>query len=460
MAQLFFEGENKIRPGTYYRYSSEVTRNIGAMNGVNAIVINAAWGPVDKVTAHTSAKSVIETYGSGDGVDCATLLFDAGAETVYIFRPGGTGGAVGSAELGPIAITAKYPGERALTIKVQEKLADTTAKQILILEGSKQLEIFEFLVSETDESTAVVEALANSKYVSATATTSGVIAAQEVTLEGGANGTLTPENYLEGVHALEPYRYNVLSTDSIDVSVLALLQTYVAASEDTGKLVTAVIGAPTTVPLEERMAAAKAVNDKKIIYFGSAYITSDGKEINGAKAICYTAGVIAATPANRGIVHSVISGAVDTPEKLTNAQYVEAIKSGLLLLSMGPDGQIWYDSGINTLVNPKDTEDDGWKKIRRVRTRFELFDRIDRAVAPLVGRINCDSDGIAAVLQQGASIIADMTAEGKLHPGGSIIEDPERPHSGDSAWFVIQVDDIDSLEKLYFHYQFRYSANA
>lgn len=460
MAQLFYDGETKIRPGTYYRYTSDVTRETGALNGVNAVVINAPWGPVDKVTAHSSAKSVTETYGAGDGVDCATLLFDAGAETVYVCRPAGTGGAVGSGTLGPINITAKYPGARALTVKVQEKLADNTLKQVLILEGNKQLEVFEFAVSETDETAAFVAAMADSKYVTAEATATGVIDAQEMTLTGGANATLTAENYLEGFQALEPHRYNVLSTDSVDPAVMALLQNYVAASEETGKLAIAVIGAPTTTSLEDRMAAAKAANDKKIIYFGSAYITADGTEINGSKAVCYTAGLVAATPANKSIVHSVISGAVDIPEKLTNAQYIEAIKNGLLLLSIGPDNQIWYDSGINTLVAPTETEDDGWKKIKRTRIRFELFDRIDRAVAPLVGKINCDSDGIAAVLQQGQGVIADMIAEGKLRSGGSIIEDPDNPYSGDSAWFLIQVDDIDSLEKLYFHYRFRYSANV
>ena len=53
-----------------------------------------------------------------------------------------------------------------------------------------------------------------------------------------------------------------------------------------------------------------------------------------------------------------------------------------------------------------------------------------------------------------------MVAEGKLLAGAVFCEDPANPHAGDSAWFIIQVDDIDSLEKIYMHYQFRYSQNS
>lgn len=460
MAQIYNVGETKVRPGVYYRYTSDVSRRVGAMNGVNAIVLNAPWGPTGEVTSHTSAKSLVETYGSTDGVECAKLLFEAGAETVYVYRPSGTGGKAGSGKIGSVAtITAKYPGARELKIKIQGKLGDATMKQALILEGSSQLESFEFAVSE-DETTAFKEALAKSKYVTVETTGTGLISLCETSLTGGANASLTAEDYLNGFYALEPYRYNVLSTDSVDASVIAVQQAYVAATEKTGKFIITVVGAPVSTSLDERMASAKATNDKKIVYFGSAYVTADGTVIDGAKAINYTAGLIAATPANQSIVHTAVAGAVDTPEKLTNAQYEDAIRNGLLLLSVGPDGQVWYDSGINTLVIPAGTEDDGWKKIKRTKIRFELFDRIDRAVAPLVGKINCDPDGIAAVLQQGQGVITDMVSEGKLRSGGSIIEDPDNPHSGDSAWFLIQVDDIDSLEKIYLHYQFRYSANA
>jgi hypothetical protein len=53
-----------------------------------------------------------------------------------------------------------------------------------------------------------------------------------------------------------------------------------------------------------------------------------------------------------------------------------------------------------------------------------------------------------------------MVSEGKLASGAKFVEDTANPASGDSAWFVVQADDIDSLEKIYLQYQFRYSQNS
>ena len=86
------------------------------------------------------------------------------------------------------------------------------------------------------------------------------------------------------------------------------------------------------------------------------------------------------------------------------------------------------------------------------------MDRIDRTLDPLSGRIDNDDDGIANVIKLGTDVLDAMFAEGKIQAGYSFIEDPDRPHQGDSAWFLIALDDLDSLEKIYLNYTFRYSA--
>ena len=138
-----------------------------------------------------------------------------------------------------------------------------------------------------------------------------------------------------------------------------------------------------------------------------------------------------------------------------------AINAGALMLSKSSDGVIWYDSGITTLTNPEPgTQDEGWKKIKRTKTRFELIDRLDRALNPKVGRVSADSDGIADIIQTGQRVLDAMVTEGKLLNGARFTEDTDNPHNGDSAYFIIQSDDIDSLEQIYLQYQFRYSQNS
>lgn len=461
MAHIFTAGERKQRPGVYFRYSDRGNApEAGATDGINAIVLSASWGPVGKVTVHSTVQSLIDTYGASEGVEAAKMLLAGGASKVYVCRPEGSGGVAGTATVSNLTITAKYPGARALSIKVQEKVGDATKKQLIVLDGTTALETFEFAANETDETEAVKNAVANSMYIDVTSSSNGAVAAGTTELTKGTDPTYTAEDYLAGFQALEPYRYNVLTTDSLAAEIVAILKTYVGECEKRGKFVIGVIGAASTVAFSERVAAAKACDNKQIVYFGSGYVDASGNEVDGVKAVNYAAGVISSTPSNRSIVHSGVSDAVDVIEKLTMEEYEEAIVNGLLLLSMGPDGQIWFDSGVNTLINLSGNEDAGWKKIKRVKVRYELFDRIDRAVAPLVGKINCDADGVAAVIQAGMGVITSMIAESKIKAGATMIVDPDNPYEADSAWFLIQADDLDALEKIYLHYQFRYNSNV
>lgn len=86
---------------------------------------------------------------------------------------------------------------------------------------------------------------------------------------------------------------------------------------------------------------------------------------------------------------------------------------------MSNDGNIWFDSGVNTLVHPFNAQDESWEKIRCTKTRFELFDRLDRALQPKVGRINCDTDGIGDVIQIATRVLDTMINERKLSSGAA-----------------------------------------
>ena len=461
MAHTYLAGEKKIRPGVYFRTSKNSSETVvGALNGVVALVMAATWGPTDKVTKHENADSIRVAYGNGAGVEAACKILEAGANTLYIKRLDGAKGgegSVGTVDIGTVArLNAKYQGSRTLSAIVRAKAGDATKKQLIITEGTTRLETLEFAANETDETAAFIKVVADSEYITAEKLAEGVIAEGDYELKG-TDPTITTADYADAYYALEPYNYNVLVTDSIDADVFATLCAYEEESYDNGKLIMVVGGDTPDTELDTRLTRAAACNSERVVFFGSSYVDKDGNIIKGVPAIAYAAGFIASTPSNRSIVHGVVNGATDVPEKLTNAQYVDAIKNGLLLLSVGPDNQVWFDSGINTLIIPDEDQDEGWKKIRRVKTRYELMDRINRTLEPKVGRINCDTDGISYIIQCAGEIIKAMVSEGKLY-SGTFYEDPENPHVGDSAWFIIEVDDIDSLEKIYLHYKFRYSA--
>lgn len=483
MAVFYNEGEQKIRPGVYQRYENVGLGNIvGAQDGIAAIGIQSSWGPLGKVVKSTLKRQLEETYGSGTygsgyTVPAAAALFDGGCATVYTYRMG-TGGTAATKSLAgtapadsALSCTAKYPGTYPISVAIQSKLGDSTIKQFLVYANGALVETFNFAADTTAEGANLIAAAAASEYVTVAVpsggtspTTIATLAVASGALTGGANPTVTNASYSAAWAALEPYYYNVITLDVDDdasMTLSLLLQAYLDAAYPMGKLGMAVVGEKSTVTFANRAAHAKAFNDAKVVYLGGGWMAGQ-TSYDGVLGICFTAGVIASTPANRGITHATINGGTDLCESLTYSQYEDAILNGMLMVSMSPDGAIWYDSGINTLTNPNEaTEDDGWKKIRRVKVRFELFDRLDRQLAPKVGRISADSDGVADVVQSGQRVLDAMANnEGKLQPGATFYADPENPYTGDSAWFIIQADDIDSLEKIYLQYQFRYSQNA
>ena len=132
----------------------------------------------------------------------------------------------------------------------------------------------------------------------------------------------------------------------------------------------------------------------------------------------------------------------------------------MLAISMDASDTVQLDAGVTTLITPGENDDDGWKHIRRLVTRNESMDRVDRALSPLVGKVNCDKDGIAIAIQAAQKVLDAMVGEKKLADGASFYVDPDKPAKVDSAYFIIDEDDIDSLEKVYLHYRFRFSATA
>ena len=101
-------------------------------------------------------------------------------------------------------------------------------------------------------------------------------------------------------------------------------------------------------------------------------------------------------------------------------------------------------------------QDAGWKKIRRTKTRFELIQRILESTEPIIGSVGNDSNGRQTFIAIANGIIGEMVAEGKLL-SGEVTEDEKHPARGDSAWFVISVVDLDSIERVYITYRFMFT---
>lgn len=468
MGAIYTAGEQKVRPGVYRRYVKSGNEAIaGADDGKVAVLIQSDWGPVGSVVACENDLNITDTFGTAGTVEVARTIMAAGTQTLYVSRvgAGGTKGTVSltdgtSSEV--VKLTAKYEGKRAFTVTIRNSLGDDKVKEFLVHEGATLMESMTFEKGESDADALVSVINERSRFFTAEKSgsgtkTVGVVSQKEIT--PGTDPSVTNESYSSALTLLEPYKFNVLAVDTNTSAVHLLVHAFIKRTHENGALMIGVVGEPTSVEFDTRCTNAAAYNDERMVYVGGAYRDYEGNTVEGYKAAAVVAGMIAVTPSNKSIVHNNINGASELTEKLTNSQYEKAIKNGMILFSENGDGGVWLDSAVNTLVNPAQNQDDGWKKIKRTKVRFELFDRLDRTLAPVIGKINCDTNGIANVEQLGGRVLSAMAAENKILDGGSFKEDAQNPHKGDSAWFLINVDDIDTLEKIYLNYQLRFSSN-
>ncbi len=467
MAGTFILGETKVRPGAYFNVQKK-GGNIaaGVMNGVTAVIFRADFGPLNTAIELSAEDGYEKVFGTGLTTDAMKEAIAGGAKTIIACRVG-NGGTQGTITLKDIdkeeaiSITAKYPGDKDFTVTIREKLSDSALKECIFYTGTAEFEKIEF-ASGQGEAKALAEALASSKNFKAELKADKDNVLLEVVSQSvftkGTNPQTTTGDYSNAFAQVEPYEFNTICLDTEDAEIHLLLQSFVNRIFDAGSLAQAVVAERHTVDLETRIKHAAAFNDEKMNYVLNAWVDEQGTTIDGYQTAARVAGMIGAVSANSSLTHTVISGFSEIQEKLTNTDMISAEKKGCIVLSYNKAKQVWIDNAINTLITPADNQDDGWKKIRRVKTRFELIRRINTTADNLVGKVDNDNNGRATVISQIQGVGDSMREEGKLI-ACIVTESSAYKADGDSAWFDIDVIDKDSMEHIYLTFLFRFSTN-
>lgn len=467
MSGYFSLGETKIRPGGYFNVDKRGDEPLsGAVDGVVAVLFKSTFGPLgtaQKLDANDGYKHI---YGDELTTDAIAQAIAGGASTIIAVRVG-SGGTVATCQLKlssdnskKITISAKYVGARAFSATVRVKLTDSTKKELIIYHGTDVFESFEFDVDSTDETASCVAAVnKSSNFTAATTDTGTVDAVAQQAFTAGTNPTAVVSDYSNALTQVEKFYFNTICCDSNDNAVHALIAGFLDRIYDVGQFGIGVVAEAHSVALATRMSDAAAFNSEKMVYILNAYGEMASGTVDGYQVACYTAGVIARTSSGKSITHTVLSGFAELLEPLTNSQMITAEQRGCVCLSINSDDQVWYDNAITTLVTPDANQDSGWKKIRRVRTRFELIYRCNSVADALVGKVDNDVDGRAAIAGQLQAVGNLMVAERKLNFVKVSVSE-RFPSDADYCYFDIDVIDKDSAEHIYLLYTFQYSTNV
>lgn len=468
MAGTFMIGETKVRPGTYFNIQKAgVSQTIGADDGITAILFKSDFGPLGEAIEITPEEGYEKIYGTAGTTAAIKQVLSGGVKKCICCRigKGGTQASVklkgGTAATDALSVVAKYPGKKDFTITIREKVSDSTVKECIIYSGTKEFEKMEFDAGE-DEVKSLSEAFVNSISFTCEVLSSATGIMEDVNqtaFTAGTDPTASVEEYSAGFAAAEVFRFNTICVDTEDAAVHKLLAAFLNRIFDAGQLALGFVAEKKTVPLEDRIAHAAAFNKENMHYVVNASVEESGEKVEGYLVAARVAGIIAACPSNKSATHQVVEGYTKLTDALTPTQIINAEKKGCLVLSTNTSGQVWIDSAINTLVTPADNQDDGWKKIRRTKTRYELIYRCNTQADNLIGKVDNDTNGRATVVSQLQSVLNSMVNEGKL-VSGTVGENTVYTSDGDYAFFDISVVDKDSIEHIYLTYKFQFSSRV
>ncbi len=468
----FQVGEQKVQPGVFVRVtgSGEVTE-VALAQGIVAALFRSSWGPLGTPVYLSNKEEVTTTFGSAGTVTVPQEAFLGGCNQVLGYRLG-SGGEKASITLSDttadnpveaVRITALHAGVRGndFTLTLRDSLTNGEERELLVFEGVTLRQTIAF-AKGGQEAQALVTAVENSASLWLTATLlaegNGILApVTQMALAGGKDPEVTGESYSSGLSALEALDWNVLCLDTNDNVTHMVGQTYIDRVREDGKRVCVVLGEPTDVALNTRLSDAASFNDPAVIYVANGFKGGDNVQREGYLAAARVAGMVASADITDSLTHAVVKNAVEVTGALTNAQKRQATQSGALVFSMNARNQVQIEYGITTFITPTADFDAGWKKIRRMRTRDELINRIVYAWDPVIGTINNDSEGRATLVASAQQIMDKMVAEKALRQGSIFGEDPSHPAQGDSAWFVAQVYDNDSAEHVYIAFAFQFA---
>ena len=463
---LYRLGEQKVRPGVYVRWydDGDLATITGAI-GIAASIIKSNWGPLGQVIKIENAEDVHKKIGTGYGSDVVSEMFRGGAYTVLAVRVG-LGGDHGEAilkdteGLDALKIQTKYPSSRQFTVTVRDSLNENE-REFIVFENDRQLEklVFSKEGNEIENLASMINAsstIFQASTIEGGGNSLGSVSNESVT--GGSDPQITAQDYIDAFGVIEREFFDGITVDTEDPAIHASLQAFVNRKLQEGFRFIGVVGEKISVPFNTRKDNARAFNSFTMVYVGNGYSVGD-RDLDGALAAGRALGMMVSNSYKTSLTKKPVQGSTGVYGELTSEQYNEAVKNGMLVFSSNPDGLAQIDYGINTLVSPTGDEDEGWKKIRRVRTRFELIDRIaftlDRAIGSGEGIPN-SNDGRQFVITVANGIINDMIREGGLE-SGELVVDESNPPQGDSAWFKFQdLVDLDGIEKLYLAFGFKY----
>ena len=428
----FDKSVGKVRPGTYINFESTNQETLSGSDRGTVLIplINHSYGPEKEfiTISNESVDSAFDKLGYSVYAENPSMLLireafkNASAVVVYIAKAGTKAAGTG----GGLSVQAKYGGSRGNALSYSVAANPVMGFDVSVYLDGSTVEVFEGV---TD-----VSALADSKYITATGE---LEAAAGVSLSGGTDGTATNADITAFLDDMESVNFNTLAFPVTEESLLAACVTKIKyMRENVGRGVKAV------------------VPDYKADYEGIINVTNsvviNGAPITNAQATAWVAGADASASNVQSNTHKIYVGAESIDNPKTHEQAVAAIQNGEFFFSYSENGDVVVEYDINSLTSFTDRKDKSYSKNRVLRVFDSFADSVRLNFPP--NKYSNNENGWDIMDGMGRSILKQFFDAGAIQnvdydTDFAVVRGESK---GDSAYFNVGIQPVDSAEKLYF----------
>ncbi|MGM1048653.1 MAG: phage tail sheath family protein [Bacillota bacterium] len=424
---------NKVRPGVYTQISSQ-EQPIGRVGerGIAALGLSLPWGEPHKMLRITPGTNLTEVLGydvtAPQLLAVKEVLKRAGTLLLYRLNSGtqATGTAAG------LKVNARYGGERGNDIQIViENAVDDNGKFVVstLLNGKV---VNKQLVSSTQD-------LKSNLYVEFTPETGDLEATAGFSLTGGANGTVTNQEHVDFLAALEVQDFQTVGLLSSDATLKSLYTAFIKRlREQEGKKVQAVLSDYPVADYEG------------IISVKNGVILTDGTVVDKVKAVAWVTGATAAAAVNESLTYAAYDEAVDTDIRMSHTEIEAALTNGEFLFSYS-GGKAVVEQDINSFTSIEPAKARHFSKNRVVR----VLDGIANDLKLLfeksyIGKVDNNVDGRTLFWAECAAYFTSLQHIGAIqnfNANEDIVVTPGT--EGDVLFVDIKVQPVDAIEKVY-----------
>lgn len=437
--------QNKVRPGAYINFVAKPQSLMNVSDrGIATLALPMSWGPegevIDILSSDLTDGTSIKKIGYS-ATNVESLLFRICLQNCYRLKAWrlDTGGKKATATIGSsetaLKPTAKYAGicgNKIQIIVVKEGETGDTYTVETLYDGLRQ-DIQSKLTSPND--------LEDNDFVDWNVTETTVFTAHAgITLQGGANGTVTePTAYTPYWAKMKTETWNTMGLLSGDATVKTAFCEYIKdLRENEG------------VKVQGCIYDKPGYDYEGIVSSEQGYRT-EAEEISEVNFVAWVTGACAGAEINESNTHKTVQDAIEIIGELSNTKIIDGLNAGKFLISKSRKGTIRVEKDINTLHTFTAKKSYDFSKNRVIRVLDEMGNTCESTWDEnYCGKLDNDADGRNIYK-------ADLVKYGETLAGIHAITnflgaDDIEILMGDAVDSVVvnwPVQPVDSMEKLY-----------